>query len=49
LSKYIVMINYTPEAVSRMIEHRADRKASSRAFADAVGGKVEAVYWTLSH
>lgn len=49
MNKYIVLINYTPEAIARIIEHRADREASSRAFADAVGGTVEAVYWTLSH
>ena len=47
MPKYIVFFSYTPQAWARMIEQPGDRTAAVRASAEAVGARLEGLYWML--
>ncbi|MGY1828892.1 GYD domain-containing protein [Geodermatophilus sp. SYSU D01180] len=47
MPRFVVFFSYTPEAWSRMIDQPGDRTAAASASAEAVGARLEALYWML--
>ena len=47
MPKFVVLFSYTPEAWGRMIDQPGDRTAAATASAEAVGARLEALYWML--
>lgn len=47
MPKFVAFFSYTPEAWGRMIDQPGDRTAAARASAEAVGARLEAIYWML--
>ncbi|HEV7212622.1 MAG TPA: GYD domain-containing protein [Blastococcus sp.] len=42
---FVVFFAYTPETWDRMVQQPGDRTAAVRASAEAVGARLEALYW----
>ena len=47
MAKYVVTGGYTAEAWSKMIENPGDRSAAVSKAVEAVGGKLDMLYWTF--
>jgi uncharacterized protein with GYD domain len=47
MAKYAVLGGYTADAWSKMIDNPGDRTAAVRKVAEALGGKLEAFYWSF--
>jgi len=47
MPKFVVFFAYTPETWSRMIDQPGDRTAAVRGSAEAVGARLENLYWML--
>ena len=47
MPKFVVFFAYTPETWDRMVQQPGDRAAAVRASAEAVGARLEALYWML--
>ncbi len=45
MSKYAIMGGYTPEAWARIIENPGDRTEAVSKAVEAVGGKLDTIYW----
>jgi uncharacterized protein with GYD domain len=45
MPKFVIFFAYTPETWGRMVENPGDRTAAVRASAEAVGARLEALYW----
>jgi uncharacterized protein with GYD domain len=47
MPRFVIFFAYTPETWARMAEQPGDRTAAVRAAAEAVGARLEALYWML--
>ena len=47
MPRFVIFFAYTPETWGRMVEQPGDRTAAVRASAEAVGARLEALYWML--
>jgi uncharacterized protein with GYD domain len=47
MPRFVIFFAYTPETWGRMAEQPGDRTAAVRAAAEAVGARLEALYWML--
>jgi uncharacterized protein with GYD domain len=47
MAKYAVLGGYTADAWSKMIDSPGDRTAAVKKVAEALGGKLEAFYWSF--
>ena len=47
MPKFVVFFAYTPETWDRMVQQPGDRTAAVRASAEAVGARLEGLYWML--
>src|SRR3954454_5580240 len=45
MPRFVIFFAYTPETWARMAEQPGDRTAAVRAAAEAVGARLEALYW----
>jgi uncharacterized protein with GYD domain len=47
MPRFVIFFAYTPETWNRMVDQPGDRTAAVRASAEAVGARLEALYWML--
>src|SRR3954463_2780301 len=47
MPRFVIFFAYTPETWGRLVEQPGDRTAAVRASAEAVGARLEALYWML--
>lgn len=45
MPRFVIFFAYTPETWGRLVEQPGDRTAAVRASAEAVGARLEALYW----
>ncbi len=47
MPKFVIFFAYNPETWGRLVAQPGDRTAAVRASAEAVGARLEALYWML--
>lgn len=49
MGKYVALVTYTHEAWAKILEKGQNREEAVKQTVERAGGKLDSVYWTMSH